>query len=289
VLAAGTAVGVVALLVAGAGLALDHRVITGAPAWLKPAKFAVSITAYVATLRWMLSSVSGHRRLLGTISAVTVLALAGELLLIDVQVVRGTTSHFNAATPFDAAVFSAMGLLISAVFLLAALAGVLVLRQRGLDAGLAAGIRWGLAVSLLGMAEAMLMISNHGWNPTGGHTVGAPDGGPGLPVIGWSTAHGDLRAAHFVGLHALQALPLLAWVLARRTGLDGWTRARLVGVAGSAQAALVGLLAWQALRGQALLRPDGATVLAAGVLAVLAGAGAGLVLRAGRRRAAVTG
>src|SRR4051812_47643743 len=42
-----------ALLVSLAGLAIDPRTITGAPAWLKPAKFAVSTIIYTVTLAWM--------------------------------------------------------------------------------------------------------------------------------------------------------------------------------------------------------------------------------------------
>jgi hypothetical protein len=49
----------------------------------------------------------------------------------------------------------------------------------------------------------------------GAHGVGAPDGGPGLPVVNWSTTAGDLRAAHALALHGVQVLPLLGAVLSR--------------------------------------------------------------------------
>jgi hypothetical protein len=174
------------------------------------------------------------------------------------------------------------------LFVATAVAAVLVLRRRGLDAGVAVGMRWGLLVSLLGMAEAGLMIANRGWNDGGGHTVGAPDGGPGLPITDWSLLHGDLRVGHFVGLHALQALPILAWLLATRTGLDERTRARLLHVAAVAYAGLMVVLTWQALRGQPLLQPD-ATTLEAGAALVVLVLGAGGLVFARRPRAAIAG
>lgn len=279
VLLAGTAIAAASLLVALVGLVVDPRVIQGAPAWLKPAKFGISITLYLLTLQWMLSFVRGHRRLLLAMSTVMLVGLTAEIVLIDLQVIRGTTSHFNEATAFDTIVFESMGGLISTVFLATAVVALLLLRARGLGAGLAAGVRWGLVITMLGMLEAGLMIANTGWNDGGGHTVGAPDGGPGLPLTDWSTLHGDLRIGHFVGLHALQALPLLAWLLGRFTGFDERTRVRLLRVAAFGTAGLVALLTWQALRGQPLLAPDAETLGAAAALAVLVAAGGWAVLR----------
>jgi hypothetical protein len=83
----------------------------------------------------------------------------------------------------------------------------------------------------------------------GAHTVGAPDGGPGLPVTGWSTEHGDIRVAHFLGLHALQLLPIVALLLARRRVNDA-IRVRLTIAAAASYAGLFAILLSGALRGQ---------------------------------------
>lgn len=92
----------------------------------------------------------------------------------------------------------------------------------------------------------------------GAHTVGAPDGGPGFSGTGWSTEHGDLRIPHFIGLHALQVLPLIAFVMRHRR-LSSDTRVRLTLTAAGSYFTLVVLLLVQALRGQPIVRPDALT------------------------------
>jgi hypothetical protein len=74
-----------------------------------------------------------------------------------------------------------------------------------------------------------------------------------LPGVGWSTEHGDLRVPHFLGMHGMQLIPLFAWWFARR-------RAAAVLVASASYVGLVGILAWQALKGESIAAPDGATL-----------------------------
>jgi hypothetical protein len=210
-------------------------------------------------------------------------------VLITLQVVRNTASHFNVATPFDGAVFSIMGIFIMALavanFVLALVLGF----QRLPDPVVAWGIRWGLIISLAGMASGVLMTTTN-LPPTalaaaqagqpvtiaGAHSVGVDDGGPGLPFLGWSTTGGDLRVGHFVGLHGLQALPLLAFVLTRvwmTQRLNARRRVALIWTVGLGYLSLTVLLTWQALRAQSLIAPDGVTLAAAALLfAVAAGA-----------------
>jgi hypothetical protein len=88
----------------------------------------------------------------------------------------------------------------------------------------------------------------------GAHTVGAPDGGAGLPLTRWSTDHGDLRVAHCVGMHALQLLPVLLLGLRRLRGThdDAVERITLVVAAIVALGTFLALLL-QALNGRPLI------------------------------------
>src|SRR6267143_483911 len=112
------------------GLLVDPRVITGAPAWLKPAKFALSSSIYAFTFVWLLGFVRGHPRLVALSGNIVAAALVIEVAIICLQVVRGTTSHFNYATPLDAALFTTMAGVIVVLWLMSAVAAGLLIFQR---------------------------------------------------------------------------------------------------------------------------------------------------------------
>src|SRR5688572_2061354 len=183
----------VALLGTLIGLLADPRVITGAPAWLKPAKFAISISVYSFTFLWLLSYIQGRPRLVRLVANVTALAFIVEMILIVMQIVRGTTSHFNIATAFDAAIFSTMGLFIVIAWVMSLIAAVLLIRQRLPDPAHAWALRLGLLLSLVGAAIGFLMttptgaqldaaMAGQGMPISGAHSVGVADGGAGLPL-----------------------------------------------------------------------------------------------------------
>jgi len=246
------------------GLWLDPRVITGAPAWLKPLKFAISTGAYTLTLAWVFTYLPEWRRTRRVVGAATVAAMVIEVGLIAMQAARGTTSHFNTATPFDRAVFAVMGLVISTQTAISVAVAIALWRQHFADRALGWALRLGIVVTIVGASTGGLMVT-----PTkaqradiaatgvmvrsGAHTVGGVDGGPGLPVTGWSTQHGDIRVPHFVGLHAWQVLPLFVLVaLPRRAQDDGTDDRRRVPLAIGASALYAlffAALLVQALRG----------------------------------------
>jgi hypothetical protein len=249
---------------------LDPQTILGQPAWVKPLKFAISGAVYLFTFGFLLTYVQGWPRLKGFAANATGVALLVETALITMQVVRGRASHFNFATSFDAMVFNIMGSFIVLVAVLNLLLALALLIQRLPDPVMAWGLRLGVISAFAGMAVAFLMTqptptqraqlaSGQPATVVGAHSVGVEDGGPGLPLVGWSTEGGDLRIPHFVGLHGMQVLPLVGWRLTQSTvrrRLPARHRLALVWIAGAGYLGLTALLTWQALRGQPLIAPD---------------------------------
>lgn len=267
------------------GFFLDPRTVLGQPTWAKTTKFSLSLVLYTSTMLWIFGYDTLRPRLSRFILSASAYILGFEMILMIFQGARAVPMHFNNATPFDATLFSIMGATITLLWFVNALGVAVLLVQQVPSRAFAWSLRLGLLIALLGMLQGFLMTSptsvqmallqagQHS-DMIGAHTVGAPDGGPGLPLLGWSTTHGDLRIGHFVGLHGLQIIPLLGLFLMLRR--ERWLTERyktlLVMIGAAGYLGLTVLVTWQALRGQPLLAPDllTMTVLVAIVTATVA-------------------
>jgi len=240
----------VALLVLSvAALPFDHRKILGLNPWVKPIKFEISVIVFLVTMAALLAAVgragewARTRRWLAWGFGV---AMMVENTIIAMQSARGVRSHMNIATPFDGAAFAVMGIFIAFNTVLVAVLLVLYLRTRtGLPMAVTWGIGLGLAMTLAGSFEGVFMIVRY-W----GHTVGAQDGGPGLPFVNWSTGHGDLRVAHFFALHALQAFVLAGWGMTK-VPVKAWVQTAATAGFAAVYSGVVWVLFEQAVRGEA--------------------------------------
>ncbi|WP_326946181.1 hypothetical protein OG439_43370 [Amycolatopsis sp. NBC_01307] len=291
---AGAAFGVVAVLCVAAML-VDHRTLEGAPIWVKPLKFAISGSLYFFTWSWLVSLLPRFRRTAGWLTNALVVIFTGEYVLLALQAARGRASHFNNSTPLDTTIYDVMGKMIIGLWLATFALTVLVMFTKVADRASFWAVRAGAVLSLVGISLGMLMTSPTAqqlaqWKAggaqdmVGAHTVGLADGGPGLPILGWSTVGGDLRIPHFVGMHALQALPLLAIALLALTSRfprlrDDVVRARLVLIGAAGYTGLIGLVTWQALRAQSIVHPDAVTLGAAAALVAAVGLSAWAVVR----------
>jgi hypothetical protein len=261
-----------------AGILVDPRIITGAPAWLKPLKFAISTAVYSLTLAWIFGWLTDWPRVRRVVGWTTAIVFVLEVAIIDTQAWRGTTSHFNVSTTLDGTLFSVMGGAIALQTLVSVAVAVALWRQKFTDRALGWALRLGMTLTIAGALTGPLMTRptaaqlsqarNGGGIPTvGAHSVGGLDGGPGIPLTGWSREFGDVRVPHFIGLHAIQILALVA------VGLRGWrrpesVRVRAVLVAAASYAALFLILLWEALRGQSVVAPDTMALVSIAIWAV---------------------
>lgn len=186
----------------------DSTEILGINRWIKPMKFFVSIAIFLWTTAIYLYYLKGFAKSKRFISWGMIFVFFVEMFIIVMQAWRGTTSHFNGKTFFDAMLFMTMGISIALNTLLAFYLLFLYFRAEiDLPQAIVWGMRLGLILFLAASFEGGYMSAQIG------HGVGVADGGAGLPVVNWSTRGGDLRVAHFFGMHAFQAVPFFAYTL----------------------------------------------------------------------------
>ena len=261
-----TAVGLLMIVVAVAsviGVVADPRIIMGARAWLKPLKFAISTAVYSLTLAWVFGYLMDWPRMRRVVGWTTAIVFVLEVAIIDTQAWRGTTSHFNVSTRVNAMLFFIMGGAIVLQTIVSIAAAVALFRQRFADEALGWALRLGMTITILGAFIGPMMTrptaaqraaarASGRITTVGSHSVGGVDGGPGVPLTGWSREHGDLRVPHFIGLHALQALALVALAL-RRLRQSEAVRVAVMLVVAAGYASVFVVLLLQARSGQSIV------------------------------------
>lgn len=188
-----------------AGLFIDDRTLMGINVWVKPLKFCISGAIYILTVGYLINFFPYSTRKKHVLRNIVSITLFVEIGIIVYQAFRGVKSHYNQDSAFDGILFALMGLLIGINVLLMVLFAFDSLR---LKMNTPRAVQWGIFFG-------WLIVIGGSW--VGGqmigqmaHNVGIADGGEGLPILNWSTVAGDLRVAHFFGLHAIQIIPLFA-------------------------------------------------------------------------------
>ena len=244
--------GLALLMLALVGAALqivDPRVLaSGVNVWVKPVKFLVSVGVFALTAAWFFGYIRPERRgaLLPRMVVVMLIGAGSlELLWIGWQGANGLESHFNNDTPFYNMMYSLMGLF--AVILIGStlpLAWEIARRPAaGTRSDFIAAVVIGLTLTFLlggGLGGYMSAQPGHNVGATGGH----------VPLFGWNRTGGDLRVAHFFGIHAQQAIPLLAALVASWGSRARWTA---LGLGTLAYVALTLAIFLQAVAGRPLL------------------------------------
>jgi hypothetical protein len=248
---------------------MDPTEILGVSQWEKPMKFFISTGIFCLTYSWLSSHITRFPHLVWWIGALIAISLAIEMIAITGAAALETTSHFNVSNPLSRIVWSTMSVFISIVFMSTVFLSVLILIEQQRTLLLRVGLGLGSAITSLGLGIAFTMTGpteeQIGGNQaiSGAHSVGVADGGPGLPLLGWSTVAGDLRAGHFFGVHAIQVA--IIFLLIQRH-LPKPFRFPLIIVGNLTYASFVLIVTGQALRAEPFSSPSNQTLWLFGLL-----------------------
>ncbi len=182
-------------------------------AWYKPFKFAFSTFLFVWAMAWYCYYLPNFNIKLFNWSVIILLGF--EIFYIAFQASKGQLSHYNVSTPVYSALYSMMALAASIVTLYTAYVGILFFTNSlpELPDYYLWAIRMGIIIFVIFSFEGFAMGSRLN------HSVGALNENSNLFILGWSKTVGDLRVSHFIGMHALQVLPVLSYYVLKNTKL----------------------------------------------------------------------
>ena len=223
---------------------MDDRTLMGVNVWMKPLKFSISVAIYILTVGFLMTLYPFSKKKKNLINNIVCWTLLIELGLIIYQASGGVQSHYNISNPFHGLIFTAMGILIAINVIIMALFIFETIRLKLKTPKL---LQWaillGWVIVFFGSWVGGQMISEMS------HNIGVEDGGPGLPLVNWSTIAGDLRVAHFFGLHGLQIIPIFALLISNKSKTTTKNQIIIVTVFGLAYALFVGYTFYQAKQG----------------------------------------
>jgi hypothetical protein len=216
-------------------LMVDGQMFAGINAWGKPAKFFLSLGVQALTIAWAISLMPKPARGIKTASRIYVAAAWFEIIYIMFRAARGEASHFNSGSLTAIIFYGLMGVGALMLTSTSAFIGWRIWQQRGTSLMReAAGM--GLMLGALLGTIAGAYLSSRGSHWIGGDQTDAT----GLAFFHWSTTGGDLRVAHFIGLHATQFVPLAALSRDRRI-VYGTALAATIMMAGTFMMAMMGI------------------------------------------------
>ncbi len=188
--------------------------IMGVNAWCKPFKFALSTVFYVWAMAWFCYYLPCTFNL-KLFNLIIIIMLGFEVAYIAFQAGRGQLSHYNLSSALYTTLYSLMAIAATIVTLYTAYVGILFCTYvfPDLPKYYIWSIRIGIFLFVIFALEGFVMGSRMT------HTIGGPDGGQGIPLLNWSKKFGDPRVAHFIGMHALQVIPLLSFYVLKNTNL----------------------------------------------------------------------
>lgn len=201
-----------AMLPALMALGLDERTVREVNVWVKPLKFMAAIGLFWLSTAWFIGLLPEAQRRHISVRALTAVAIGAglfEISYITIQAALGQASHFNISSPFHQTMYTLMG-----VGAMALTATQPVLAWRIARHGIADVSPVWRASVVLGLVLTFVLGAG------AGGLLGSvqPPSGVGLPVVGWHLSGGDLRPAHFVGMHAQQFIPFMGALLALAGG-----------------------------------------------------------------------